>query len=93
MKKPLESYRVTTRHPASKHGVPVLLCEEKPVSMAKHLDGIMRQLNMTRKDLSDKAGISTRQLDNFRMGRRPASAAFLNLLGDLIDAATGRADQ
>lgn len=87
----LESYRVTTRHPESRHGIPVLLCEEKPVSMAKHLNHIMQLLGVKRKDLADMLDCTTRYIDHFRTGRALPSAAFLNLLGNLIEDAQAEA--
>ena len=76
---------VTTRHPGSRHGQPVILdALGRKMDYGHGINDAMRLLGLTRAALARHAGINVRTLDAYRMGSYPPSAAFLNVLGDLL---------
>ncbi len=78
--------RITTRHPKSKFGHPVILDErERVVDPLWGIDRVMDQLGLDRTAAAKLTGISERVLDHYRKGRVKPSTAFLNVLRDALE--------
>lgn len=78
--------QITTRHPASKYGHPVILNDAGTVLDSK--DGLflaMETLGWSRADLAEKTGISKRTIENYFLDRGKVQVHVLNVLSDALE--------
>ena len=70
--------RITTRHPASKHGVPVILDDRnRPIALALGIRVAMEALGWDKATTADRTGTSVRTVEGWLQGRPPGAAAEL----------------
>jgi hypothetical protein len=82
--------KVTCHHPASSHGLPVILDEEDNVlAYAAGIKAVMSTLGLRPDDLARHCGVSVRTIHGWTQGR-PVDAAPLNVMGLLLDRMFGR---
>jgi len=75
--------RVTTDHPASIYGVPVIIDRAGNVmDYAPGIKAIREYLSLSVEELAQKCGVSKSTAYNWQSGRMPECAA-LNVMGDL----------
>lgn len=74
---------ITTAHPASSYGVPVILLDGEPVDYVEGVTAVRERLNLTHAQLAEKCGVSPRTAEAWAQGR-PVSAAALNVMSDLL---------
>ena len=78
--------QITTRHPASQYGHPVILNDAGTVLNIK--DGLflaMETLGWSRADLAEKTGISKRTIENYFIDRGKVQVHVLNVLSDALE--------
>ena len=87
--------RVTTDHPLSSHGVPVILDDAGAVlGTVPGLTAALERLGLSRREFAEACGVSTRTVEGWFAGRPIHGAAPLNVLGDLLRSrARSRAKQ
>jgi transcriptional regulator with XRE-family HTH domain len=82
--------KITTRHPRSTHGVPVILSDAgQVINYARGIALTLDLCNITPAEIAARTGVSKRCIDHYIKGRRIPSAAFLNVLRDALEDATG----
>lgn len=78
--------KITTDHPASSYGVPVILDDEgRPMDYPEGVAAVRERLGLTQAELAAKCGVSRRTVEGWALGR-PVSAAALNVMGGLLQA-------
>lgn len=83
--------RVTTDHPASSFGQPIILDDAgNPMDYAPGVLAIRRTLDLSRGQLAAACGVHPRTVEGWEQGRRAIPAAALNVLGSLLRAAAKR---
>jgi DNA-binding transcriptional regulator YiaG len=76
--------RVTTNHPSSSYGQPVILDDSGQVlDYAPGIQAIRAKAGLTTQALADLCGVSRRTVEGWEQGRMPAAAA-LNVMSTLI---------
>lgn len=76
--------KITTQHPYSHHGVPVILSDISAyMPHAEGIRAIRRHLSLSVRDLAARCGVSPRTVEGWEQGR-PVPAAALNVMGDLL---------
>ena len=68
--------QVTTNHPASSYGQPVILADDGSVmDYAGGIKAIRAHLGMSTQQLADALGVSRRTIEGWEMGRMPSTLA------------------
>lgn len=76
--------RVTTNHPASSYGQPVILDDSGQVmDYAPGIKAIRAKLGWSTQQLADVCGVSRRTVEGWEQGRMPSAAA-LNVMASLV---------
>ena len=76
--------QITTRHPKSLHGVPVILNDNgKLMTHKAGIQAIRAALGLTAKQLAEKCGVSFKTLQGWEYGKPPNVAALL-VMRDLL---------
>lgn len=76
--------KVTTNHPASAYGQPVILNDDGyAMDYAPGIKALRAKLNLSTQQLADSCGVSRRTVEGWEQGRTPTAAA-LNVMGDLV---------
>lgn len=76
--------RVTTAHPSSSYGMPVILDDGgQLMDYAPGIKAIRAKLDLSTQNLADKCGVSRRTVEGWEQGRLPTAAA-LNVMSDLL---------
>ena len=78
--------QITTRHPASKYGHPVIINDAGTVLDIK--DGLflaLQTLGWSRADLAAQTGISKRTIENYFIDRGKVQVHVLNVLKDALE--------
>jgi len=75
--------KITTRHPASSYGMPVIIDGGHVVDYAAGIKAIRAKLGWGTQQLADVCGVSRRTVEGWEMGRPPTAAA-LNVMADLV---------
>lgn len=79
---------ITTRHPASKYGVPVVLNDAgQPLEPTDGLRACMSRLDWANRTLAEKCGVSVRAVENWLQGRRTIPANVYLVLADALAVA------
>lgn len=77
---------ITTRHPASTHGTPVVLDEAgAPLDPIMGLRAALDLLGWDNRALAAVCGVSHRTVEDWLQGRRRITAAVLNVLRDALE--------
>jgi DNA-binding transcriptional regulator YiaG len=75
--------KITTEHPASSYGQPVILIDDELQDYAPGIQAIRRELKLSCAELGEKLGVSGRTIEGWEQGRLPETRA-LNALADLL---------
>ena len=76
--------RVTTHHPSSSYGVPVILADDGGVmDYAPGIKAIRAKLEISTQQLADKIGVSRRTVEGWEQGR-PISTPALKLISTIL---------
>lgn len=76
--------KITTNHPASSYGQPVILADDGLLlDYAPGVKALREKLGLTTQDLADKCGVSRRTVEGWEQGRLPNAAA-LNVMASLV---------
>lgn len=76
--------RVTTNHPSSSYGVPVILDDRGAVmDYAPGIKAIRAKAGLTTQALADLCGVSRRTVEGWEQGRMPTVAA-LNVMSSIV---------
>ena len=76
--------RVTTEHPASTYGKPVIISDKGSVmDYASGTKAVRAKLKLTTKELADACNVSRRTVEGWEQGR-PIDAAALNVMARLL---------
>jgi DNA-binding transcriptional regulator YiaG len=76
--------KITTRHPSSHYGVPVILDDAgKPMDYRPGVKAARERLGLSLEALGAACGVSGRTVMGWEYGR-PVPAAALNVLADLL---------
>ncbi len=76
--------KITTRHPSSSYGVPVILDDEgRVMDYAEGVMALRKALGLSAADLAAQCGVSVHTVYGWQVGRMPEVAA-LNVMGDLL---------
>lgn len=76
--------KVTTNHPASSYGVPVILNDRGAVmDYAPGIKAIRAKAGLTTQALADLCGVSRRTVEGWEQGRMPTVAA-LNVMSGIV---------
>jgi DNA-binding transcriptional regulator YiaG len=68
--------QVTTDHPASSYGQPVILADDGSVmDYSPGIKAIRAKTGMTTQQLADAVGVSRRTVEGWEMGRMPSTLA------------------
>jgi len=68
--------RVTTDHPASSYGQPVILADDGSVmDYAPGIKAIRAKTGMSTQELAEAVGVSRRTVEGWEMGRMPSTLA------------------
>ena len=68
--------RVTTHHPSSSYGVPVILSDDGGVmDYGPGIKAIREKAGMTTQQLADEIGVSRRTVEGWESGRMPSTLA------------------
>lgn len=79
---------ITTRHPKSLHGLPVILDDRgKLLPYPRGIEAAIRRLRMKKTEIAARAGVNPYTVYGYCKGRIPPQAAFLNVLRDLLEDA------
>lgn len=77
--------QITTTHPASSYGVPVILdAKGAPMDYAPGIRNFRAYLDLSRRDLAEKIGVSKRTVEGWENGFRMPNAASLNAMAALL---------
>lgn len=85
--------KVTTDHPASSYGQPVILDDAgNPLDYSPGVRAVRERLGLTRAQLAEACGVSARTVEGWEAPgpSRPPEAAALNVMGDLLRRARRR---
>lgn len=74
---------VTTKHPASSYGMPVILDGGRVVDYAAGIKAIRAALGWSTQQLADACGVSRRTVEGWEQDRMPTAAA-LNVMSSLV---------
>ena len=78
--------KVTTDHPASSYGVPVILADDGAVmDYAPGIKSLRSCLGLSTQQLADHCGVSRRTVEGWEQDRMPPAAA-LNVMASLLIA-------
>jgi DNA-binding transcriptional regulator YiaG len=76
--------KITTTHPASRYGVPVILNDSDMVmNYWTGIKALRSKLGWSTQELADACGVSRRTVEGWESGRMPTVAA-LNVMAGLI---------
>lgn len=76
--------KITTHHPASSYGVPVILNDAGMLmDYWTGIKALRSKLGMSTQELADACGVSRRTVEGWECGRMPEVAA-LNVMADLL---------
>lgn len=76
--------RVTTNHPSSSYGQPVIIDDSGQVmDYAPGIKAIRYKCGLTTQALADLCGVSRRTVEGWEQGRMPTAAA-LNVMASLV---------
>jgi DNA-binding transcriptional regulator YiaG len=76
---------ITTNHPSSSYGLPVILDDDGQVmDYAAGVEELRARLGLSRQALADACGVSRRTVEGWEQGRLPGAAA-LNVMGELAE--------
>ncbi len=76
--------KVTTNHPSSSYGQPVILDDSgRVIDYAPGIKVIRKKLGLTARELGEKLGVAERTVNGWEGGRMP-DARCLNMLGKLL---------
>ena len=76
--------QVTTDHPSSSYGVPVILADDGDVmDYAPGIKSVRSSLGLSTQQLADYCGVSRRTVEGWEAGRMPTAAA-LNVMAGLL---------
>lgn len=76
--------QVTTNHPSSSYGQPVILSDDGSVmDYAPGIKAIRAKLGWSTQQLADACGVSRRTVEGWEQGRLPTAAA-LNVMASLL---------
>lgn len=76
--------RVTTQHPASSYGQPVILADDGSVmDYAPGIKAVRAKLGWSTQQLADACGVSRRTVEGWEQDRMPTAAA-LNVMSSLV---------
>lgn len=77
--------KITTRHPMSRYGVPVILDDAGAVmDYGPGLEAVMQALGWDRHTLAERCGVSLRTTDGWRYAGRMPEVRALNVLADAL---------
>lgn len=77
--------RITTEHPSSSYGVPVILDDAgHPMDYALGVKAVRARLGLTAAQLGEMCGKSVQAVNNWEQGRRLIPAESLNVMADLL---------
>jgi hypothetical protein len=77
--------RITTRHPASAHGVPIILDEAgKPMRVHEGVRAALDVLGWSRQDLAEASGVSLRTVEGWLSSGKTIPVNVLNVLADAL---------
>jgi hypothetical protein len=76
---------ITTRHPASQHGQPVILIDGQLVDPGEGFDICLTRLGWSSNEAAEKIGRVVNNIRIWRRGIKPAPAYALNVLRDAIE--------
>lgn len=77
--------KITTEHPASSYGIPVILDDDgNPTDYADGVKLLRDRLGLNTAELGATVGVSRRTVENWEQGRNQPSAPALKLMADLI---------
>lgn len=79
----MKKMNITTQHPGSSFGVPVILQGSMVVDYATGIKGVRQFLNLDIMELATLCGVSRRTVEGWEQGRMPTVAA-LNVMRDLL---------
>ena len=78
--------KVTTNHPASHYGVPIILNNRGDViDYDEGVKAIRRAYGLSTADLGSRCGVSSRTVENWEQGRRAVPASALNVMADICN--------
>lgn len=75
---------ITTEHPASSYGQPVIIIDGELQNYAPGLQKCRQALGLNCEELGEKLGVSGRTVENWEQGRRMISTPALKLLANLF---------
>ena len=77
--------KITTNHPASSHGIPVILDDYgQPMDLSHGIIAFMAVTQTSAKCLANKCGVSIRTVEGWRQGRQPKANA-LNVMKSILE--------
>jgi hypothetical protein len=76
---------ITTRHPASQHGQPVILIDGQLVDPGEGFDTCLHHLGWSSNEAAEKIGRVVNNIRIWRRGLKPVPAYALNVLRDAIE--------
>lgn len=80
--------RITTDHPASSYGIPVILDDQgEPMNHAAGLKAVRLRLGMSQAQLGAIVGKSWRTIGNYEQGRNAVPTEVLNVVADMLGRA------
>lgn len=75
---------ITTKHPASSYGQPVILDDDGlPMDYPAGIKAVRARLAWSTQQLADACGVSRRTVEGWEQGRMPTAAA-LNVMSNLV---------
>jgi|GEM_PF-2084607 len=77
--------RITTRHPASKHGVPVIVFHDHDVSHPRGITLVLEFVGWSLADLVEATGKKMSTVKKYSSGDRQVPAEVLNVLKDKLE--------
>ena len=78
--------KVTTDHPSSRYGMPVILDDaDQPLDYAPGVRAVRAALGVSTAAIAEATGKSRRTVEDWEQGRFLPTAAALNVLGVLLD--------
>ena len=76
---------VTTEHPRSSYGVPVIQDDSgNPMDYAEGVKAVRKHLGLNVASLAGECGVSPRTVEGWEQGRRMPDAAALNIMSTLV---------
>lgn len=80
---------ITTAHPASRHGVPVVLIDGEPASDREGLKAALKALGWSMRKAAQETGKTVAAFDQYRAERAPVPAEVWNRLRDALEQREG----